>query len=229
MLAEVPHIIPIEEIAQPVWRLPRGIRAAAIIFGLTGLVCGVRVLDAQIASRPAESGQSVRIQAAGISSDIVDATAPAARTTPPPASPTNNPQTSSVTGGSRPRTDAPNGLILQQVPAGDTHHFINVTVTAYNAGSETASSRHVRPGTVALSRDLLRNFTPDAPFRFGDRVLIPGMGMYVVEDAMAPKWKLKADIWFSDAETARRWGVRSVYVTRLSAGEPLLVAPDWNQ
>ena len=92
----------------------------------------------------------------------------------------------------------------------------------------TASSRHARPGTVALSRDLLRTFTPGAPFDFGDRVLIPGMGMYVVDDTMSPRWTRMADIWFADLQTARKWGRRDVYLTRVDAGEPLLVSERWH-
>jgi 3D (Asp-Asp-Asp) domain-containing protein len=55
------------------------------------------------------------------------------------------------------------------------------------------------------------------------------MGMYVIEDAMAPRWERKADIWFGDAATARSWGIRNAYITRVSAGEPLLVSSAWNR
>jgi 3D (Asp-Asp-Asp) domain-containing protein len=54
------------------------------------------------------------------------------------------------------------------------------------------------------------------------------MGIYVVEDTMHPRWARKADIWFHDLETARRWGVRQVYLARVEAETPLLVAPQWH-
>jgi 3D (Asp-Asp-Asp) domain-containing protein len=211
MLAEVHHFIPLEEMTQPVWRLPAGVRTAAIILSLAGLVGGVRVLDAQIANKdvippPAEAGVSV-----------------------PHVAPGENPPAAPLPTAQEDPSAPPTAVIVDKVPVGDTHTFISVTVTGYSIDSATtASSRPVRPGTVALSRDLLRNFTPGAPYAFGDRILIPGMGMYIVEDAMNPRWTRKADIWFGDDETARRWGVRNVYITEVSAGEPLLVTPSWN-
>lgn len=208
MLAEVPHFLPLEEIAQPVWRLPAGVRAAAAILGLAGLVGGVHVLDAQIATKGIPPMPEFTTTIPGTAENVPAIAVSAAGNTP---------------------SEAPTALIVDRVPQGDTHQFISVTVSAYCVGSgKTASSRQVRPGTVALSRDLLRNFTPSAPYSYGDRILIPGMGMYVVEDAMNPRWTRKADIWFENEATARRWGVRNVYITRVSAGEPLLVSSKWN-
>ena len=213
LLAEVPHFLPLEEIAQPVWRLPAGVRAAAIILSLAGLVGGVRVLDAQIANRASTLPAGPMLAEA--SSDIVTR---------------DSITTSNLEAGTSPREDAPTALIVDKIPAGDAHRFLGVTVTGYSIdNSATAIGRRARPGTLALSRDLLRDFTPGAPFSLGDRVLIPGMGMYVVEDAMGPRWREKADIWFGDASTARRWGVRNVYITRLTSGEPLIVSSSWNR
>ncbi|MFB3910202.1 MAG: 3D domain-containing protein [Candidatus Eisenbacteria bacterium] len=137
-----------------------------------------------------------------------------------------------------PADDSPNGLLVDQVPAdSDRHRFLAVEVTGYTSRevetdetpSVTASSRPPRPGTIALSRDLLRTFTPGAPFDFGDRVLIPGMGIYRVDDTMHPRWTRKADIWFSDVATALRWGRREIYLTRVEADEPLLVQQSWHR
>ena len=118
----------------------------------------------------------------------------------------------------------------------DRHRFVPVTVTGYTSCPSqtddtpniTATLQPTRPGTLALSRDLLRTFTDGAPFDFGDRVLIPGMGIYVVEDTMHPRWQRRADIWFHDTETARRWGRRQIYLTRVDADEPHLVADNWH-
>jgi hypothetical protein len=63
---------------------------------------------------------------------------------------------------------------------------IPVTVTGYSSTSDqtdttpfiTASNTRVRTGVIALSRDLLREFTPGAPFGYGDRVEIEGVGVF---------------------------------------------------
>lgn len=93
-----------------------------------------------------------------------------------------------------------------------------VTATGYSSTVEqcddtphvTASNRSVRWGVVALSRDLLREFTPGAPFTFGDKVLIPGVGLFVVEDTMSWRFKGRVDIWFPSTEEASHWGVKKV-------------------
>lgn len=200
--------------AQPVWRLPRGVRAAAIVLSLAGLIGGVRVLDAQIA------GIADPVTLAGVESESLQVSV-------------SEPMISQPVTTSPP----PNVMIVESLPKGDTHRFLMVKVTGYTSGKGsadeaaplTAVSRHPRPGTIALSRDLLRNFTPGAPFSFGDRVVVPGMGIYVVEDTMHPRWTHKADIWFADENTARRWGNREVYITRINPGEPLLVAESWHR
>jgi 3D (Asp-Asp-Asp) domain-containing protein len=206
VLARLPHLIPIEEVAQPVWRMPWGVRTAAVVMSLVGLVGGVHVLDAQIADLGPQ-----------VTSTATESVLPAVAG--PPVAPPE-----------------PTAMIVEHPPQGDTHRFLLVTVTAYTSSAEqtdtspsvTASSRHARPGTIALSRDLLRTFTPGAPFDFGDRVLIPGMGMYVVDDTMSPRWTRMADIWFADLRTARDWGRRDVYLTGVNPGEPLLVSEHWH-
>lgn len=108
--------------------------------------------------------------------------------------------------------------------AGDLElHFLPVIVTGY-ASSEantdstpnlTATMTQTRPGCIALSRDLLRTFTPGAPFDFGDCVVIPDVGVFSVEDTMHPRWLGRADIWFADAQHALRWGRRPAMIARL--------------
>ena len=174
-LANLQHFITLEEMsemAQPVWRLPRGVRAAAIVLSLAGLIGGVRVLDAQIA------GIADPVTLAGVESESLQVSV-------------SEPMISQPVTTSPP----PNVMIVESLPKGDTHRFLMVKVTGYTSGKGsadeaaplTAVSRHPRPGTIALSRDLLRNFTPGAPFSFGDRVVVPGMGIYVVEDTMHPE------------------------------------------
>lgn len=127
-------------------------------------------------------------------------------------------------------------MFLGPIPGGDRHDFVLVSVTGYTSDPAqtddtpfiTATLSRTRPGTLALSRDLLRTFTRNAPFDFGDRVLIPGMGIYVVEDTMHPRWLRTADIWFHDSETARRWGRRQAYLALVDADEPQLIAQEWH-
>ena len=97
---------------------------------------------------------------------------------------------------------------------GEGQRFQSIEVTAYTScRSETdstpdltASNTTPKPGTIALSRDLLRTFTPGAPFDFGDKLLIPGVGVFEAHDTMHPRWKGKADIWFTSQAKGARVG-----------------------
>jgi 3D (Asp-Asp-Asp) domain-containing protein len=102
--------------------------------------------------------------------------------------------------------------------------FHEIMVTGYasaatetdSSPSVTASMTRVRPGCLALSRDLLRTFTRNAPFDFGDWVVLPGVGVFIVEDTMHERWERRGDIWFPSRSDALRWGRRRVYVGRLA-------------
>lgn len=115
-------------------------------------------------------------------------------------------------------------------PDSEFHRFIRVHATGYTSCvTETDSTPHLTasntltaPGTIALSRDLLRTFTPGAPFDFGDKVLIPGVGVFEVWDTMNARWQTRADIWFESKESARRWGRREVFLTRVDEDAPTL-------
>ncbi|MEJ2699886.1 MAG: hypothetical protein P8Z70_09545 [Desulfuromonadales bacterium] len=85
-----------------------------------------------------------------------------------------------------------------------------VTITAYSSTEAqcdpspyiTASLDPVRVGTLAVSPDLL----DEMGLFFGQRVLIPGFGVFEVKDTMNPRWHRRVDIWESDTEAARRFG-----------------------
>jgi 3D (Asp-Asp-Asp) domain-containing protein len=77
----------------------------------------------------------------------------------------------------------------------------------------TAANTPTRPGVLALSRDLLKRYTPGAPFDFGDVVHIVGLGDFVVEDAMNARWQRRADIWFESVDDAREFGRRVAVVS----------------
>jgi len=87
-----------------------------------------------------------------------------------------------------------------------------VTVTAYHycPGSKgiTSSGKRVRPGMIALSRDLERNMKMD----FGDRVFLHGMGVFEFQDRMASRWQKKADIYLDNQGKAWRFGVKRYVV-----------------
>ncbi|MCA9728163.1 MAG: 3D domain-containing protein [Candidatus Eisenbacteria bacterium] len=114
-------------------------------------------------------------------------------------------------------------------PAPEKAHFIRVDITGYCSRVEetdadpfvTAICTVTGTGVIALSRDLLRTFTPGAPFDFGDKVLLPGVGIFSVEDTMHPRWQRRADIWFPNLDLAYAWGRRVGFLTRVDGDTPL--------
>ncbi len=78
----------------------------------------------------------------------------------------------------------------------------------------TAANTRTRPGVVAMSRDLIRRYNPDALFSFGDTIRISGLGDFVVEDSMHPRWQNRVDIWFPSSDAARNFGKRHVVVSK---------------
>jgi 3D (Asp-Asp-Asp) domain-containing protein len=92
-----------------------------------------------------------------------------------------------------------------------------VTVTAYSypdalcpgtSGGRTASGAHVREGILAVSRDVEQNMN----LRFGDQVLLNGLGVYQFQDRMAARMKNKVDIYMKCRQQAGRFGVRRYVV-----------------
>jgi len=91
---------------------------------------------------------------------------------------------------------------------------IQATITAYtdspreNLGagkpSGTAIGTRVRPGIVAVSRDLLRS-----GWQFGKKVYIEDLGVFIIEDTMAPRFSKRIDVAVSDMHHARRIGKRT--------------------
>jgi 3D (Asp-Asp-Asp) domain-containing protein len=109
---------------------------------------------------------------------------------------------------------------------------VSVTVSAYTSRAcetdatpfITAANTKTRPGVLAMSRDLLKRYTPGAPFDFGDIVHIAGLGDFVVEDSMNSRWQRRADIWFESVADARGFGRRNAVITGpygLGAGQEL--------
>jgi len=86
----------------------------------------------------------------------------------------------------------------------------------------TAANTQTRPGVLALSRDLLRPYTPDAPFSFGDKVMLEGLGEFIIEDSMNRRWRRHVDIWFPSRREALVFGRREITLTKPAGTHPLL-------
>ncbi|UCH84616.1 MAG: 3D domain-containing protein, partial [Candidatus Latescibacterota bacterium] len=84
----------------------------------------------------------------------------------------------------------------------------------------TAANTSTREGILALSRDLLREFTPGAPFSFGDRVHVSGLGEFLVEDVMNARWTNRVDVWFPSRLDAIHFGLREAYLTGTIEDDP---------
>ena len=94
-----------------------------------------------------------------------------------------------------------------------------VTVTAYSAeASQTdadpdiaASMRRVRPGTIAVSRDLF-----DKGWVFGRKVRIEGLGIFEINDLMAARHDKSIDIFIGSNQQCQAFGKRRVHAALLS-------------
>jgi 3D (Asp-Asp-Asp) domain-containing protein len=103
---------------------------------------------------------------------------------------------------------------------------LGITVTAYSSTVDqcddtpflTASMTAVRPGVIALSRDLIRRYNPEAPFSYGDEVFVEGYGMFTVEDTMNKRYSRRADIWFPSRSEARDFGKKSLTISMARQG-----------
>jgi 3D (Asp-Asp-Asp) domain-containing protein len=100
----------------------------------------------------------------------------------------------------------------------DSEMWVALTATGYsssvietdNTPHITASNTRTRTGIIAMSRDMLRRYNPDAPFSFGDIVHISGVGDFAVEDSMNPRWRRRVDVWFPSRTAAFQFGRRRV-------------------
>ncbi|MFC6591133.1 hypothetical protein ACFP81_03205 [Deinococcus lacus] len=97
--------------------------------------------------------------------------------------------------------------------------------TAYNSLASqtdstpfiTATGTRTRFGTVALSRDMLRQFPYGTRIRIEDlsgryNQLLSGR-IFVVEDTMHPRKTRQIDVWMPTRSQALQWGVRNVRIT----------------
>lgn len=89
-----------------------------------------------------------------------------------------------------------------------------ITVTAYTSLARltdktpwiTASGEKCSPRTLAVSRDLLSNYTVGAKFAYGDTAYII-LGPYRIEDTMNKRKKNCVDIWMPSLACAESFGI----------------------
>jgi 3D (Asp-Asp-Asp) domain-containing protein len=219
-----------------VGRVPPWFQRLGAILTLLGLVGGIRIVDRAISPRPSSAVREAEMGA--LDGHAWNQWINGAWSLRFNASPGQNQGTVAaepITVSLENPDSAADGSGLQAPPpekrstSGNVpHRFQRITVTAYTSRTEetdatptrTATNATPSAGTIALSRDLIRTFSSGAPFEFGDKVLIPGVGIFEVRDTMNPRWTEKADIWLSSPETARQWGCRTVFLTRLEEGTP---------
>lgn len=95
-----------------------------------------------------------------------------------------------------------------------------LTITAYSptvaeCGSNptiTASQSTVRPGIVAVSRDLFAQ-----GWVFGKKVYVKGHGVFEIADLMGKGHSKRVDIFIPDTDEAKRFGKKQTTVALLSS------------
>jgi 3D (Asp-Asp-Asp) domain-containing protein len=107
-----------------------------------------------------------------------------------------------------------------QLPQAPTPR-LRVTVTAYSHPRTAASGRHVRPGIVALSRDVEQALG----VAFGDRVVLEGLGTFVFDDRVSARFRRRADVFLVSPQAARRFGVKVTQVRVVRANMQALELP----
>src|SRR5207244_13659109 len=81
---------------------------------------------------------------------------------------------------------------------------VSVTATAYSSGKITASGLRVRPGHIALSRDVERVLHA----KFGDFVTLEGIGTFEVQDRMPWYWHRRVDLYLPPKSRAMQFGIK---------------------
>ncbi len=80
-----------------------------------------------------------------------------------------------------------------------------ITTTNYCQGVMTAADVKVKPGYLALSRDLIKQHR----LKFGDLIYLEGeTEPYEFMDTMPPQWHRRADLYSRICKDAREYGVQ---------------------
>ena len=99
-----------------------------------------------------------------------------------------------------------------------------LTATAYSARSQetddtprlTASNSRVRPGIVAISRDLF-----DMGWVFGKKVYVQDLGVFTIDDLMHSRKTKQIDIYMEETQEALVFGRKKLNVFLLDADPAL--------
>lgn len=97
---------------------------------------------------------------------------------------------------------------IQQAPIGESMYLTNIIVTAYTSSpDETDGDPYITAwGTQTRDGVIASNY-----FSFGTKIRFPdyfGDKIFVVEDRMNPRYHKRVDVWMTDKESARQFGVR---------------------
>src|SRR5437870_4701440 len=82
--------------------------------------------------------------------------------------------------------------------------YVRVTATAYSSGTITASGLRVRPGHIALSRDVEGLLHA----RFGDAIVLEGIGTFEFQDRMPWYWHRRVDLYLPPKSRAMQFGIK---------------------
>ncbi len=91
----------------------------------------------------------------------------------------------------------------------------NVTVTSYRSVPAqtkpkncewTSIGEHTNVHGIAVSQDLLSRW--GGPLNYGDLIYVEGVGFKFVNDVMNARWKRRADVWVTDYNAEKKFGVR---------------------
>jgi hypothetical protein len=97
-------------------------------------------------------------------------------------------------------------LFLQPLACGERKQPIGVvTTTNYCQGKITASTKIVKPGDIALSRDIEKKYG----LTYGDLIYVDDeRDPYVFMDRMPSEWKRHVDLYTRSCKNAKEYGVR---------------------
>lgn len=106
----------------------------------------------------------------------------------------------------------------QQIVKPNIHAVKSVDCTAYTACPKetdkdphiTASMTKVRPGIIAVSRDLF-----DQGYVFGKKVYIHGVGIYTIADLMNEKHVNRIDVFLGTKKAVKKFGFKQVKISLL--------------
>ena len=105
--------------------------------------------------------------------------------------------------------------VASKNPANFSNFYV-IDLSAYNSEPNqtdstpwtTASGKSCKLGVIALSRDLLSEYTEGAPFSFGDKILVIKIyGIFDVEDTMHKRKNMQGDIWKMERKDAYKFGI----------------------